>query len=59
MTKYTVKKAYGSDTMGRIRVIWNIMYGEEVIDTCNLRRDAKHWCDKWNQQLAEDTATGV
>lgn len=54
MTKYTVEKAYAYDTMGRERVIWNIMYGEEVVDACNTRRDAKHWCAKWNQQLAED-----
>lgn len=63
MTKYTVKKAYTYDRRtGREKVIWNIVYGEdEVVDACNLRRDAKHWCDKWNKQLAEDTqkaATG-
>lgn len=54
--KYTVKKAYSYDhRTGREKVIWNIVYGDEVVDACNLRRDAKFWCEKWNTQLAEDT----
>lgn len=41
------------------KVIWNILFGDEVVDACNLRRDAKIWCDKWNKILAEEAATGV
>ena len=58
--KYSFKKAYSYDRRtGREKVIWNILFGDEVVDACNLRRDAKIWCDKWNQQTVEDTATGV
>ena len=56
MTQYSVKKAYAYDhRTGSEKVIWHIVYGDEVVDACNLRRDAKFWCDKWNIQLAEDT----
>ena len=58
--KYTVKKAYSYDRhTGREKVIWNILFGDEVVDACNLRRDAKIWCDKWNKILAEEAASGV
>ena len=60
MTKYTVKKAYSYDRRtGREKVIWNILFGDEVVDACNLRRDAKDFCDKWNKIMAEEAATGV
>lgn len=60
MIKYSVKKAYSYDRRtGRERVIWNILFGDEVVDACNLRRDAKYWVDKWNKELAEQAATGV
>lgn len=45
---YTIKKAYVMTDSGAEKVIWNIMEGDFVVDSTDLKRDAKYWCDKWN-----------
>jgi hypothetical protein len=54
-TKYTVKKAYSETHTGREISIWHIMDGDFVVDACDLKRDAKYWCDKWNAAEQEVT----
>ena len=45
---YTLKKACTETKTGAERVVWYIMDGDFVVDACDLRRDAKYFCDMWN-----------
>jgi len=47
---YTVKRSYTFTPTGFEKVIWHIMDGEFVVDACDLKRDAKYYCDKWNAE---------
>jgi hypothetical protein len=49
MNKYTVQKAYGTTPSGKERVVWNVMEGNFVVDTFNLKRDAVYYAKSWNQ----------
>jgi hypothetical protein len=46
--KYTIKKSYTMSRDGVEKAVWNIMYGDEVVDTTSRRSDAKFYADKWN-----------
>ena len=46
--KYTIKKSYTMSRSGVEKAVWNIMYGDEVVDTTSRRSDAKFYADKWN-----------
>ncbi len=50
MTKpvYTIKKSYTMTKTGLEKAVWYIMDGDFVVDACDLRRDAKFYCDLWN-----------
>ena len=54
-TKYTIKRAYAQTHTGREIYVWHIMDGDFVVDACDLKRDAKYWCDKWNSAEQEVT----
>jgi hypothetical protein len=45
---YTLKKAYVETHTGAEKPVWHIMDGDFVVDACDLKRDAKYFCDKWN-----------
>jgi hypothetical protein len=45
---YTIKKSYTMTKTGLERVVWHIMDGDFVVDVCDLKRDAKYYCDLWN-----------
>ena len=45
---YTIKKSYTMTKTGLEKVVWYIMDGDFVVDACDLRRDAKYYCDLWN-----------
>jgi len=49
---YTIKKAYAETSTGAEKVVWYIMDGDFVVDACDLKRDAKFYCDKWNAETA-------
>ena len=48
--KYTVKRAYAQTSTGREIYVWHIMDGDFVVDACNLKRDAKYYCDLWHAE---------
>ena len=45
---YTIKKSYTMTKTGTEKAVWYIMDGDFVVDACDLRRDAKYYCDMWN-----------
>ena len=45
---YTIKKSYTMTKTGTEKAVWYIMDGDFVVDACDLRRDAKYYCDLWN-----------
>lgn len=51
--KYTIKKSYTMSRSGEEKAVWNIMYGDEVVDTTSRRSDAKFYADKWNASEKE------
>jgi len=51
--KYTIKKSYTMSRSGVEKAVWNIMYGDEVVDTTSRRSDAKFYADKWNASEKE------
>ena len=46
--KYTIKQSYTMSKSGVEKVVWHIMDGDFVVDATDLKRDAKHYADKWN-----------
>jgi hypothetical protein len=54
--KYTIKKSYTMSRSGVEKAVWNIMYGDEVIDTTSRRSDAKFYADKWNAAEKESSS---
>ena len=49
-TTYTVKRAYTMSRSGVEKTVWYIMDGDFVVDVCDLKRDAKYYCDLWNKE---------
>ena len=45
---YTVKRASATTSTDREITVWHIMNGDFIVDACALKRDAKYYCDKWN-----------
>jgi hypothetical protein len=57
--KYTIKQSYTMSKSGVEKVVWHIMDGDFVVDATDLKRDAKHYADKWNAAEKETLkATG-
>jgi hypothetical protein len=54
---YTLKKSYTLTPTGAEKTVWHIMDGDFVVDACDLKRDAKHYCDLWNSILKQSTIT--
>ena len=54
--KYTIKKSYTMSRSGVEKAVWNIMYGDEVVDTTSRRSDAKFYADKWNASEKEPSS---
>ena len=52
--KYTIQKAYGTTSTGRMIPVWNVveMVGTvvHVVDTFSLKRDAKYYAEKWSKE---------
>ena len=51
--KYTVQKAYGTTSTGRMIPTWNVVERVRsvvhVVDTFSLKRDAVYYADLWNK----------
>ena len=56
---YTIKRAYCMTSTGLERVVWHIMDGDFVVDACDLKRDAKYYCEQWNNSILKQSTIGV